>query len=472
MKKLLMTAALTFMVMAPLFHSCKVKTSESLPSEETSVAPEPDDTVIDTPKTVIKPRVKDIASRSFQGEVDYDSHFTGNRLRVDLTFCGDRDHQSVYLKGLHREKTWSGSPSSLIDKFGYGQYYVEVFSKDSLLYSKGFCTLFEEWRTTEEAKTRQISSDQSVWIPFPKHPVRMVVYSRIRKTGKFESLFELDIDPSDRHISNSAKYDFEVRSLQYKGDPSHKVDIVIAGDGYTEGERSTLRADAMTITEHLMSMQPYASRRNDFNVWLVESISGESGTDIPQEGVWKNTLMDSMFDTFYIDRYLTVMDQTKIAEVVAPAPADAIIVLVNDSKYGGSGMYGSYAMTSAHNRQSLKVVAHEFGHSFAGLADEYYNSGNEFEEFYPLNVEPWEPNITTNVDFASKWADMVEEGTPMPTPNDSTYVGTVGMFEGAGYMTKGCYRPYFDCYMLSNSAPAFCPVCQRAIERMIDFYTK
>lgn len=404
--------------------------------------------------------------------VDYERYFTGARLRIDLAFCGDKYSQSAYLKGLHREKSWSGSPLSLIDPFGYGQYMIEVSKDDTLIFSKGFCTLFEEWRTTEEAARMKRSSDQSVWIPFPKEPVHFALYTRERSTGKFGSLLEFDIDPSDRHITSGNKYGFEVRTLQYKGNSSHKVDIAIAGEGYTLDEICKLRSDAVRVIEHLFSVEPYASRRQDFNVWLVESISPESGTDVPQEGKWKRTLMDSGFDTFYIDRYLTVMDQTRIAETVSDTPSDAIIVLVNDSKYGGSGMYGSYAMSSVDNSRSLKVVTHEFGHSFAGLADEYYNNGDEFEEFYPLNVEPWEPNITTGVDFGSKWASMVEEGTPVPTPNDSSYIGVVGMFEGAGYMTKGCFRPYYDCYMLSNSAPGFCPVCRRAIEMMIDYYTR
>ena len=248
------------------------------------------------------------------------------------------------------------------------------------------------------------------------------------------------------------------------------VFLVLAGEGYGYGEIGKLRADAQRMTDYIFGMEPYSSRRNDFNIWLVESVSRDSGADIPQDGIWRNTLMDSMFDTFYIDRYLTVMDHTKIASVVSGAPVDAVIVLVNDSKYGGAGMYGSYAMTTTDNKRSLPVIIHEFGHSFAGLADEYYDSETAYQDFYPLDIEPWEPNITTNVRFEDKWADMIEDGTPIPTPNDSSWMGTTGMFEGAGYMTYGCYRPYYDCRMITNTAPAFCPVCQRAINRMIDYY--
>lgn len=409
-------------------------------------------------------------SSLFEGEVDYTAHFTGERLRIDLILAGDSSRQSAYLKEMHREGEWAGSPNSLIDKFGYGNYFLELFENKELIYSKGFSTLFDEWTTTEQAVTTPMATGQSLWMPFPKNKVHLVVYQRVRKTGKFAAMLEIDIDPADRHIIPGCDNDFNIKALQYKGDIADKVDLVLAGEGYGYGEIGKLRADAQRMTDYIFGMEPYSSRRNDFNIWLVESVSRDSGADIPQDGIWRNTLMDSMFDTFYIDRYLTVMDHTKIASVVSGAPVDAVIVLVNDSKYGGAGMYGSYAMTTTDNKRSLPVIIHEFGHSFAGLADEYYDSETAYQDFYPLDIEPWEPNITTNVSFADKWADMIEEGTPVPTPNDSSWMGTVGMFEGAGYMTYGCYRPYYDCRMITNTAPAFCPVCQRAINRMIDYY--
>lgn len=411
-------------------------------------------------------------SGTFEGSVDYDAHFTGERLRIDLVLAGDATRQSAYLKELHRETEWAGSPNSLVDKFGYGQYFVELTDGSGLIYSRGFSTLFEEWRTTAQAATTPMAASQSVWTPFPKEKVHFTLYQRIRETGRFVSMLEFDIDPADRHIIPGPDNSFTVTPLLHSGISAHKVDLVFAGEGYTAAQLPKLREDAMKITDYFFSMEPYASRKDDFNVWLVESVSGEQGSDIPQDGIWHDTLMDSMFDTFYIDRYLTVTDQTKIASAVSGAPVDAVFVIVNDSKYGGAGIYGSYAMGTSDNVRSLPVTIHEFGHSFAGLGDEYYDSEVAYEDYYPAGIEPWEPNITTMADFGAKWQDMIKEGTPVPTPNDSTYKGVTGCFEGAGYMTYGCFRPYFECRMLNNTAPGFCPVCQRAINRMIDSYTK
>lgn len=405
---------------------------------------------------------------------DYDMFFTGERLRLDFILTGNDREQDAYLDGLHRECAWAGSPRSLIDRFGYGQYFFEAFAGDTLVYSHGFSTLFEEWRTTEEARRRDMAQSQTVWMPFPKKPVNVVLYQRIRATGLFEKMFETVIDPSDRHIVPGPENDFKVRALQESGDPATKVDLVFSGEGYTRLEMPKLRRDARRMMEYLFSMEPYAGRRDDFNVWLVESWSEDSGVDIPQDGDWKSTVMDSGFDTFYEDRYLTVQDHRKIASVYSGAPFDAVFIIANESKYGGGGIYNSYAMGSSDHRLSDPVFIHEFGHSFAGLGDEYYDSSVAYDdEYYPAGIEPWEPNITNMTDFESKWADMVAESTPVPTPNDpDVWYGTVGVFEGAGYMVHGCYRPYYECRMLNNTAPCFCPVCQRAISRMIDFYTR
>lgn len=412
------------------------------------------------------------ATSVFEGSVDYDTHFTPERLRIDFILAGDKDTQYAFLDELHKEPSWAGSPSSLIDFMRYGQYFFEAFENDELVYSHGFSTLFEEWRTTPQARTTPMAAGQTVWMPFPKNPVHIVLYERIRSTGKFHKFYECDVDPSDTHIIPGPDNHFQVTYLQYKGDPAHKVDLVFAGEAYTEEQLPKLRADATRMMEYLFTMEPYASRREDFNVCLVESISEDDGVDIPNHGQWKNTVMNSTFDTFYEDRYLTIMNHKNIASVLSGVPFDAAFIIANETKYGGGGIYGSYAMGTSDNRASDIVFVHEFGHLFAALGDEYYDSSVAYEDYYPLDVEPWEPNLTTLVNFDAKWKDMIDAGTPVPTPNDPQYKDVTGLFEGAGYMTKGCYRPYLECRMLNNTAPAFCPVCQKAISDMIDFYVR
>ena len=389
---------------------------------------------------------------------DYDTYFTGEKLRLDFVLAGNRASQHAFLDKMYREPEWTGSPDALVNRFGYGQYCYEAFSGDTLVYSNSFSTLFEEWRTTPRADEVDMAAGQTLWMPMPKARVRFVMYQRIRETGLFEPFFEMDIDPADRHIEPLTASANSIL-IHYSGPNAHKVDLTFAAEGYQEGEMGKFCADARRFMDYLFTMEPYASRKDDFNVRIVQNVSQDSGVDVPQDGKWRETAMDSGFDTFYEDRYLTIMDHRLIADAVAGVPTDAIMVIANSAKYGGGGIYNSYAMGSSDNERSEPVFVHEFGHSFAGLGDEYYDSSVAYEDYYPAGIEPWEPNITTQIDFASKWEDMTQSGE-------------AGLFEGAGYQAKGCWRPCEECRMFNNTAPGFCPVCQRAINRMIDWYTK
>lgn len=190
---------------------------------------------------------------------------------------------------------------------------------------------------------------------------------------------------------------------------------------------------------------------------------------VPKRGEWKQTAFSSNYSTFYSDRYLTTSKLKAVHDALAGIPYEHIIILANTEEYGGGGIYNSVMLTAAHHNTFRPVVVHEFGHSFAGLADEYFYDDDVMSGSYPLDIEPWEPNITTLVDFKSKWKDMVKGETPIPTINQDT---PVGVFEGGGYSSKGVYRPAYDCRMRTNSSPEFCAVCDRAIRRIVSFYTE
>jgi hypothetical protein len=182
--------------------------------------------------------------------------------------------------------------------------------------------------------------------------------------------------------------------------------------------------------------------------------------------------VNSSFYTFDIDRYLTTQDIKAVNDYAATVPHDYIIILINSTKYGGGGVYNYYVGTTTGHKLSPKVFIHEFGHGFAGLADEYYSSSVAYNEFYPLNVEPWEPNLTTMVNFESKWKKMIGKDTPQPTPAEEKYENVTGLFEGGGYAAKGIFRPEMDCRMKSNGSKGYCSVCRAAIKETIEFYIK
>lgn len=413
------------------------------------------------------------AAASVNAQINYDTYFTPERLRIDLVFAGNTTSQNIFLDGLAKECAWSGSKTNLVDQFKYGEYYLEIKTPaGETIYSKGFNTLFQEWRTIAEAKTTPKSFNSSYTVPFPKEKVQLVVSERVKSTGKFKEIYAIEIDPADKLISKETSNHFKVTPVLQNGNPNEKVDILFIAEGYTAAEMDKFQKDAAKFAGYLFDIEPYKSRKQDFNIWAVESISEESGTDIPHQDIWKKTVAGSNFFTFRIDRYLTAPDQKLISQIASNAPYDALYVIVNTSKYGGGGIYNFYGLSMSDHKTEAPVFVHEFGHSFAGLGDEYYESETAYEDFYNLKTEPWEPNITTLVNFESKWKDLISKDTPVPTPNDPKYLDVLGVFEGGGYMAKGIYRPYYECRMKNNTAKGFCPACQRAIHKMIDSYTK
>jgi hypothetical protein len=407
------------------------------------------------------------------GQSTFDKYFTEKVLRFDYMLAGNSTKTAVYPVGMKEEPFFGGSRTQLIDPFNYGNLKYEVFnsSDNALIYSRGFCTLYQEWQTTAEAKLMERSFYEVATMPFPKNKIRFVLSMR-QKDGSFSKLYETEIDPADYFIRKEKPVNVQVTKISYAGDPATNVDLVFIAEGYTADEMTKFRNDVKKMTEVLFAEAPYNEYRDKFNIYAVEALSTESGTDIPGERSYVNTAVNSSFYTFNTDRYLTTQDIKSVNDYSAPVPHDNIIVLINSNKYGGGGVYNYYSGTTVGHAYSDEVFIHEFGHGFAGLADEYYTSDVAYDGFYPLNVEPWEPNITTMVNFGSKWKNMIAKETPVPTPAEDKYKNVTGVFEGGGYSAKGIYRPEMDCRMKSNSPKGYCSVCREAVRKMIEFYIK
>ena len=374
---------------------------------------------------------------------------------------------------MKQEPYWAGSLKNLTDPFDYGTYRFRVndFATGKLLYSKGFCNLFQEWQSTAEAEKVSKTFYQAVIFPFPREKVMLSIDAR-EWEGDFKTVFETEIHPKDYFILKETTAPYESVNILQNGKPSEKVDLVILAEGYAQNEMEKFLADARRVTNYLFDEEPFKSEKDKFNVTAVLTPSVESGTDIPGEGIYKNTIFNSTFYTFDTDRYLTTSDMRTVYDAAASVPYDHIYVMVNSDKYGGGGFYNFLSVCTSDNYLTKEVFVHEFGHGFAGLADEYYTSSVAYQDFYNLDVEPWEPNITTLVDFGKKWENMLKKQTPVPTPRKDEFKNTTGVFEGGGYLEKGIYSPFMDCRMKSNNAGKFCPVCTKAIKRTIDYHCK
>ena len=403
----------------------------------------------------------------------FDDYFTNNVLRYDYLLSGNHNSETVIPCAIKKEKMWSGSHNTLIDNLNYGTFRFQVYDDKSgkLIFSKGFSPLFQEWQTTAEAKTIDKAFYQVIRFPFPKKSVKLKIEKR-NYNGQFSVVYSTTINPDNYFIINENPPDIPVEKIYYSGEPTHKIDIAILAEGYTVREMDKFVNDAKRLTDSLFSVTPFSDMKESFNVYALKTPSFESGTDIPGENIYCNTIYSSTFYTFDISRYLTTSDMKTIHDMAAIVPYDQIIVLVNSTRYGGGGFYNFVTVCTADHILSPKVFTHEFGHGFAGLGDEYYNSEVAYQDYYNLKVEPWEPNLTTMVDFASKWKGMIDTDTPVPTPRTEKYASKVGAFEGGGYIPKGIYSPAEDCRMKSNETRAFCPVCRKAIREVIIENTK
>ena len=403
----------------------------------------------------------------------FSAFFENKSLRMDYIHAGNENNSRIYLKEFREEPFWGGSKINLTDTFKYGDYLLEMYDSVSgqLIYSRGYNTLFKEWQTTEQADHLQKSFYESVVMPYPVKTVRIVIKKRNRQL-QFENFYEIFLNPHNLFIRRDPPPAYETHQIVYSGDPSQKLDIVFLSDGYTSNEMPKFIDDVKRFAGDLRKWKPYNELADKINVWAVEAPSQESGTDFPEKNSWKNTVLNSGFYTFGIERYLTTEDYKTVRDIASCVPYDQICILVNTDKYGGGGIYNFYTLFAANNTYSEYLFMHEFGHGFVCLADEYYNSEVAYKNYYDIFTEPYEANITTLVNFKSKWKDMVDPGTPIPTPADSIYFNKVGAFEGAGYMAKGVYRPAWNCSMKTVSINNFCPVCRRAIRQMVEFYAK
>lgn len=464
----------------------------------------------------------------------FNKYFEDSTLRIDYIHTGDANTESIEVVEKFNYGTWSGSRTNLIDNFNNGAYYIKVYDADTdkLLYSKGFDSYFKEYQTSQDAIDGKVKTFEEVaLVPFPKVPVKFAIEKR-QEDGSFKEVFGLNINPEEESFSDlQIDYsNYKIIKSHISGDPHSKVDVVILGDGYTKDEIEKFEKDVNHFTEVFLSHEPYASMKDYFNIYGILNPSKESGVDEPRADIYKETALNSTFNSMGSERYLLTESVHTVNDVASAVPFDAIYIMANHKRYGGGGIYNFYCTFTSDTQFRDYIFLHEFGHSFTGLADEYYTSDVAYSNFYKPDKEPVEPNITALLDKDNlKWKELVEESTPIPTPwnkeefdamdfewqkerrklnneiaelkkkkapkekieaaeenynkldkahsdkvdahlRANEYYGKVGAFEGAGYMQHGLYRPMLDCIMFSKGVKPFCNVCQQAIRKVILHY--
>lgn len=411
-----------------------------------------------------------VSTAANAGNFKFEDKLIDRTLRVDYIFSGDCNKQSISLDELCSIAGWAGRRENLdsVPMKGYGNITMTDKATGLVIYKTSFSTLFQEWLGTEEA-TRTTKAFENVFLlPMPKE--RALIHVELYDfKGGIQAEMTHEVDPHDILIKPIDPKRLPEHRYIVKSPRRDAIDIAIVAEGYTPGEMGEFYKHAETAAKALFSHEPFKKYADCFNVVAVGLPSVDSGVSIPGKREWKNTALSSHFDTFYSARYLTTLRLRQMHNALAGIPYEHIIILANTTNYGGGGILNLYTLTTARHANFEPVVVHEFGHSFAGLADEYYYD-DEYTKMFSPEAEPWEQNITTLKDLNAKWADMLPKNTEIPTPPNPKHMDRIGVYEGAGYQSKGVYRAFQDCRMKTNEAPEFCAVCQRALTRLIQFY--
>lgn len=449
----------------------------------------------------------------------FDTYFTDRTMRVDYVHSGGLGQEIVALERVVGDGPWPGSRTRLVDDLNLGKYLFEVVDRrtNRTVYSRGFASVYGEWETTGEYKIMHRSFTESLRFPWPKAPVQVVLKKRDRDQS-FREFWSTVIEPDSRFVNRADPPKAgTVWTVFESGPPAQKVDVLLISEGYTAAQMPKFHADAKRLVDALFAVEPFKSRKSEFNVRALDLPSAQPGVNRPHVGSFRRTPISAEYNIFDTERYVLTLDNRALRDHAASAPYEFLEILVNEQQYGGGGIFADQATTSVDTGFAEYVFIHEFGHHFAGLADEYYTSDVAYETGGE-QPEPWEPNVTALGDPQRlKWRDLVEPGTPLPTPWDKEpyetksrevqarrrelraknvpeaqidahfreqmawdskflssmkYSGKVGAFEGAAYQAKGLYRPEADCIMFTRDPVGFCRVCRRAIERIIDQYAR
>jgi hypothetical protein len=440
-------------------------------------------------------------------------------MRVDFYHTGNHSTEMFSLEQVVIEPLpWTGNMHRPIDETLRGKYLFEIVDPESgdVAWSRSFSSIYGEWETTGEARRMNRTYHESVRFPAPDNEFELVL--KKRGPGQvFEEIWRIGIDAGDYMVHReSAAYADRVVAIHESGDPATKVDLLILGDGYTEDEHDEFVARAREMTEVLFATSPFRERRDDFNVWALAPAATESGVSRPSTRTYRDSPAGTTYDAFRAVRYVLTFDNKNMRRIASSTPYDFIEILTNTETYGGGGIYGLFSTASAVSEWAPYLFVHEFGHHFAGLADEYYTSAAVYEPPETI-VEPYEPNVTALLDPDDlKWKHLVDEATPLPTPwpkaefeehsiavqerrtemraanapevemnalfnytkqfteelfSETEHRDAIGAFEGANYEAKGYYRSEQNCIMFTRTEQ-FCTVCAAAIEDVIDEYTK
>nr|WP_317632426.1 M64 family metallopeptidase [uncultured Flavobacterium sp.] len=402
---------------------------------------------------------------------NFEEYFYNKSLRFDFVFEGNKKQTQVTLQPLVQTDQWHGRTVNLNQNNLQGDAQINVIDIKSkkIIYTQSFSSLYMEWLTLKQADSQVFKTEQVLYIPYPKNKfkVEMYFFNNNKPQKAYEQVFNL----VEKNVTTLPKANPAFTVLNKATNTKSPINVAIVAEGFKNNEMDTFTKYAQKTVAVLFKHQAFAKHKDAFNIYAVYTESKDSGVSSLTTNEYKNTVAQSSFGTFNSERYLTTSKLFHLHDQLTGIHYDHLIIIANTDVYGGGGIYNAYTLTSTFDKTFDQVVVHEFGHSFAGLGDEYFYENDVFSDAAKHNqVEPWVKNNTTLVDFDSKWKSKLEENTPIPTPYTNDKTDRVGVY--LGIENGKVYIPHQDCRMHTNTATQFCSVCSDAIEELILHYTQ
>ena len=422
-------------------------------------------------------------------EGGFDAYFIDKTMRVDYFHSGGLGSEILSLDQVVSDGAWAGSRTRLVDDLNLGKYLFEVIERrtNRVIYSRGFASIYGEWETTPESRAGLSHVSRVAAVSLAETPGP----GRAEQAGPRQQLPRDLVDgrrpglafrqpdrsgPDGRCVAAPREW-----PALGKGRPARDRRGVHRGGGLQVSRR---RAAAGRCAVRGGAVQEPAVGFQRLGSGLA--IRGV-GRQPPRAAQFRRTPLSAEYNIFDSERYLLTYDNRALRDAASAAPYEFLEILVNEEQYGGGGIFNFQATAAADTGFAEYVFVHEFGHHFAGLADEYYTSDVAYETGAAHHPEPWEANVTALHDpMTLKWGDLVEADTPLPTPWDRkrfeassntaqaerrelraagapetemdrlfteqmdretallasmTHAGRVGAFEGASYESIDCTGP-------------------------------
>ncbi len=234
---------------------------------------------------------------------------------------------------------------------------------------------------------------------------------------------------------------FDVDTVSMTGPVDDRINVVFLPDGYQEHELDKFLDDVDWMMNALFAKDPYPSYRTYFNCFAIKVPSAESGAANDPDSLINN-YFGSSFNTAGIWRLVVPHRSSRVQSVLRDnfPQYDQVVVIVNESRYGGSG---GWMATSTTHSNGPEICIHEIGHSFAGLSDEYWAGANYARE----NINMTQETDPDKVRW-SRWMNFRSTGIYSHSESPDWK------------------RPHQNCEMRYLNRE-FCPVCQEAIASTI-----